>query len=62
MFVVHDTLPNQEKWKKIQCPPIKSPPFSKGNGLFPKIRVYHVFTSQEMQKNTFYEWIFNQKL
>jgi hypothetical protein len=35
--------------------------FFKGNNFFPKIKVYYAFVVQEMQKNTFFEWIFKKK-
>jgi hypothetical protein len=60
--VVHDTLPNQKKPKNNIMPTYKSFFFYKGNRLFPKIKVYYEFIAQEVKKNTFFEWIFNQKL
>jgi hypothetical protein len=60
MFVVHDTLPNQRKMKK--CPLIKSYLFSYGNGFFSKLRVCYAFIVHEVEKNTFFEWIFHQNL
>jgi hypothetical protein len=57
----HITKPKKNE-KIIQCPPIKSFPFSQGNGFSPKIRVYYAFIVQEVQKNTFFEWIFSRKL
>jgi len=34
--------------------------FFYGNGFFLKLRVYYAFTIHKVQKNTFFEWIFNQ--
>jgi hypothetical protein len=38
----HITKPNKNE-KIIQCPPIKSSPFSLGNISPPKIRIYYAF-------------------
>jgi hypothetical protein len=54
----------KEKLKKIQCPFIKSSPFSLGN--FPpqkKEFIMHLLLKKcKKKKHTFFEWIFNQKL
>jgi hypothetical protein len=54
MFMIHDTLPNPKKMKKIQCPPIKSF-FYKGNGFFLEIKVYYAFIAQKTFTNTFFD-------
>ncbi len=46
----------------MQCPSIKSPPFLYGSGFFLKIQYYYAFIIKQMQKNTFFEWNFIQKL
>jgi hypothetical protein len=56
----HITKPNKNE-KKIQCPPIKSPPFFKVMIFSPKVKVYYAFITQQVQRNTFFEWIFNQR-
>jgi hypothetical protein len=48
------------KWKNNIVPTYKIFSFFYGNGLFLKLRVYYAFTIHEVQKNTFFEWIFNQ--
>jgi hypothetical protein len=56
----HITKP--KKNEKKTCPLIKYFPFSYGNGYVPKLRVYYAFIVHKIQKNTFFEWIFNQNL
>ncbi len=48
--------------KIIQCPPIKSYHFLKVMVFPPKKKVHYAFIAHEIQKNTFFEWIFKQKL
>ncbi len=38
------------------------PTYKKISFFSPKKRIYYAFIVQEVQKNTFFEWIFNQKL
>jgi hypothetical protein len=48
--------------KIMHRPSIKSPPLWYDSGFFLKIGYYYAFTSKQMQKNTFFEWNFIQKL
>jgi hypothetical protein len=41
MFVIHETLSKKHFDKIMQCPSIKSPPFSYGNDLFLKKKNYN---------------------
>jgi hypothetical protein len=63
MFMIHETLPKKKKIKKImQCPFIKFFPLWYGSGFPLKIGYYYAFITKQMQKNTFFEWNFIQKI
>ncbi len=45
--MIHETLPNKRKFKKImQSPPTKSPPFSYDSGFLPKKKTYYAFINK----------------
>jgi hypothetical protein len=52
----------KENWKNNACPFIKSYSLWYGSGFFFKIKYYYAFIIKQMQKNTFLEWNFIQKL
>jgi hypothetical protein len=48
----HITKPKKNE-KIILCPLIKSSPFSYGNGIPPKLRIYYAFIAHKVQKTHF---------